>query len=227
MSEIGGDSPETAPEGSRDTGTQLAGIQVVDPAVSRDKFAAEIAAYRLIEKEQQKRGWWMLEASFPIVFVVFATPQLKPAAVICGVLLDFTNYDLEPPSVRLVNPFTRAPYAMKDLPTALFRRQVVAMPALAASLPPGMPSVPMQFAQRVPLMQAHDPNEIPFLCVPGVREYHAHPAHSGDSWLVHRGSGVGTLYNILQTIYQYGVQPITSYGVALSVVGFEQGEAPA
>jgi hypothetical protein len=192
--------------------------QVVDPVVSHEKFDRELTEFRRLESEHRRRGWWLLEAHFPRVFVVFATPQLRPPAVICGVDVDFANYDLEPPSVRLVDPFTREPYRQNNLPTALLRRQVMNF-AMGAGMP--------QLAGVVPLMQAHAADEIPFLCIPGVREYHAHPAHSGDSWLTHRGLGAGTLYHILNTIYQYGVQPITNYGIGHHVVGFEQGDPPA
>jgi Predicted metal binding domain len=194
--------------------------QTVDPAVTREKYDAELREYKAREGDHQRRGWWMLEAKYPTVFVVFATPQLKPPAVICGVLIDFTNYDLEAPSVVLVDPFTRVPYAFRELPTALVRRQVV-------NLPPGFAPVGAEMVQGVPLMQAHQPDDIPFLCVPGVREYHAHPAHSGDSWLIHRGRGEGKLYSILHTIYQYGIRPINDFTFGIRVVGFQQGEPPA
>lgn len=208
-----------APDDRAPTEAAAAPPQVVDPAVSAEKFAAEVAGFRALEREHQRRGWWLLEAVFPSVFVVFATPQLRPPAVVCGALLDFTNYDLEPPSVALVDPFTREPYRAKELPTVLHRRQVVDV-----QLGPDGPKA--QQVAMVPLMQAHDPNDRPFLCIPGVREYHAHPAHTGDAWLTHRGRGAGTLFSILNAIHQYGVQPINNYGVGMRVVGFEQGEPP-
>jgi len=192
-------------------------VQFVDPSVSREKFEKELLAYRAIEREQQKLGWWMLEATFPTVFVVFVAPQLKPPAVVCGVLLDFTNYDFEPPSVRLVDPFTRIPYKAKELPTVLLRKQQSAISAF-----PGAP----QIVNASPLMQAHDPEEVPFLCVPGVREYHEHPAHTGDSWFAHRGLGVGTLFQLLSLIYQYGVKPLSGFTLALQVTGLQQSEPP-
>jgi hypothetical protein len=83
--------------------------------------------------------------------------------------------------------------------------------------------------EDVPLMQAHGPDEIPFPCLPGVREYHEHPGHSGDPWLLHRGGGEGTLYFLLEKLYQYGVAPISTYHVQLvpAVTGFAQSEIPA
>ena len=198
--------------------------QVVDPAVSETKFYQEVDAFRKLEADHQRRGWWLLEASYPTVFVVFATPQLKPPAVVCGVLIDFTNYDIDPPSVRLTDPFTRRPYLAKELPTVLLRKQQAnPLGEIAA----GQPGAAVRFMSTAPLMQWHDLSEVPFLCIPGVREYHEHPAHTGDSWLAHRGLGEGTLFHILSTIYQYGIQPISEYGVGIRVVGFQQGEPPA
>lgn len=199
--------------------------QLVDPAVSRAKFDRELAAYRQLEDEYLRRGWWLLKADYPEVFIVFAAARLKPPPVVFGALLDFTNYDLWPPSVGLVDPFTRAPYLGKELPSRLNRR-----------LPGGPPPELMQqvAAQGVvmqgpvqPMMQAYKPDDVPFLCLPGVKQYHDHPAHSGDSWLLHRGQGEGTLHFILEQLYRYGVEPLTGYRLALEVkiAGF-QGEAP-
>jgi hypothetical protein len=192
--------------------------QVVDPRVSREKFDIELAEFRRLEDVHRRRGWWLLEADFPSVVVAFVAAQLRPAPVVCAAHIDFTNYDLEPPSVRLVDPFTREPYRANQLPTSLLRRQVIQVP--------GMVGGP-QMMSAIPLMQAHQPTDIPFLCVPGVREYHAHPAHTGDSWLTHRGQGAGKLFPILNTIYQYGIQPITDYGIGMRVIGFQQGDPPA
>src|SRR5438067_13891236 len=93
---------------------------LVDPDVSRRKFERELADYRLLEKDHLRRGWWMLEADFPKVFVVFAAP-IKPPAVVFGAELDFSNYDLWAPSVRLVDPFSREPYVFPELPSLLKR----------------------------------------------------------------------------------------------------------
>jgi hypothetical protein len=209
---------------SASDGTAISTVQVppqaVDPAVSREKFAEQVAAYRTLAREHQRRGWWLVDADFPTAFVVMAAPQLAPPAVVCGVLLDFTNYDLEAPSVRLANPFTREPYRARELPTILKRKRVNKL-----ALGPGAPVA--EQVVHVPLMQAHQPDDVPFLCIPGVREYHSHPAHTGDSWLAHRGRGAGTLYHILNVIHQYGIEPISDYGVGLRVVGFQQQDVPA
>ena len=188
--------------------------QVVDPSVSRAKFDREIARFRAIEDIQFRRGCWVAGAEFPEVFVIFGTPRLRPAAVMFGVLLDFTNYDLWPPSVRMVDPFTRRPYAAGELPSALLRQlpheSREATEALAALPAGGPPGIAVQ-----PMMQAHRRDEVPFLCLPGVREYHDHPGHTGDSWLLRRTGGEGTLHFILEQLWRYGAEPITSWGIKL------------
>ena len=79
-----------------------------------------------------------------------------------------------------------------------------------------------------PLMQAAKPEDIPFLCIAGVREYHEHPAHSGDAWELHRKAGAGRLVRLLEVIDTYGVRPISGYNIELvpRVSGFIQNQVP-
>ncbi|GAA0574668.1 hypothetical protein GCM10009416_11710 [Craurococcus roseus] len=180
---------------------------LVDPAVSRGKFERELANYRTFEDAMQRRGQWLLRAEFPEVFTVFAAPRGTPPVVVFGALLDYTNYDLWPPSVRLVNPFTRQPYRYAELLTRLPRRDPAAPPPAV----PGMPT-PVQ-----ELMQAFKPEDVPFLCVPGTREYHANPGHSGDDWLLRRADGEGSIYNILDVLWRYGVDPIAGLQMQMTL----------
>src|SRR5260370_33761076 len=143
-----GSGPSMSEQKELSTSGSDAPPQVVDPAVSREKFDAEIAGFRKVEREHQERGWWLLDVTFPNVFAVFATPHLRPPAVVTGVQFDFTNYDLEPPSVRLVDPFTRRPFLMKELPTVLLRSQVAAVPGMPGGAPAPMG---MQFVTAAPL----------------------------------------------------------------------------
>lgn len=194
---------------------------LVDPAVARAKFERELNAYQQLAADQRERGWLLLDAQFPEVLVAFAAPQLNPPAVLFGALLDFTNYDLWPPSVTIVNPFTSEPLRHRDIPQELrMTRRVSQMIAV-----PGIGQVPGEIEQ--PLLIAHGADEVPFVCLPGVREYHEHPAHSGDSWLNHRGGGEGTLFFLLEKLYRYGVEPIRGYQLALNIAGFVRAESPA
>lgn len=198
--------------------------QYVDPAVSRAKFDREVAEYRALEADYRARGWLLLHAVFPEILVVMAAPRLKPPAIVTGVQFDYTNYDAAPPSMRLVDPFTAQPYLFKDLPTGL-RRTLPGQPFALPGMPLGQQVL---LNQQVPLMQAHGPEEIPFLCLAGVREYHEHPAHNGDAWELHRAGGAGRLVRLLDIVHKYGIAPLTGYAVQLTpqIAGFESAEAP-
>ena len=200
--------------------------QFVDPDVSRAKFDREIEEFRALEGTYLRRGWLLVRAAFPCAVVVLAAPQLHPPAIVTGVAFDYTNYDAQPPSVQLVHPFTLQPYRAKELPTNLRQRSPSPQ---AANFPfPGIPEgASIQFLAEQPLMQSHSPEEVPFLCLAGVREYHEHPAHTGDAWELHRAIGAGRMVRLLEIIYKYGVQPITTYGVQLiPQINFQQGQAP-
>ena len=42
----------------------------------------------------------------------------------------------------------------------------------------------------------------PFLCLPGIREYHSHSSHIGDTWDGYRLRGTYRLRDILERVYQ-------------------------
>ena len=204
-------------------GGELVVEQFADPEVSRSKFDAEIADFRDLSSEYRSRGWFLIEANFPIAEVLIGVPQINPSVVLTAVRFDFSNYDAQPPSVQLVNAYSGQAYRFNELPTLLNRSVPVPFQA-APGMPPGMA---MQMKALQPLMQAHDPNDIPFLCVAGVREYHDHPGHSGDLWELHRASGAGRLVRILDIIHKYGAAPIREFQVNLvPQVGLAPGEAP-
>jgi hypothetical protein len=191
-------------------GNDAAVVQYVDEDVSRTKFDGELAGFRDLVDEYRGRGWFLLEAEFPRVVVLLASPRLSPPAVVCAVAFDYTNYDAIAPSVTFVNPFSMEPYLASELPTALNK----AMPAQSLALPGGQAGN-LQVMSAQPLMQSHSPEDVPFLCVAGVREYHDHPGHSGDAWEQHRAAGAGRLVRLLEIIHRYGVEPINGYSVQL------------
>lgn len=200
--------------------------QIADPAVSRAKFDREVAEFHDLRSDYGRRGWLLVEADFPKVMIVMAAPQIKPPPLVLGVLLDYTDYDLRPPSVTLINPITRDPYTAAELPTNLRRKVETDAVPLGVALPPGV--VAPRVVQEQPLMQAYGPDELPFFCVAGVREYHEHPAHSGDRWELHRASGAGRLVRILEVIDTYGIRPLNGYQINLvpQISGLTQGEVP-
>ena len=191
--------------------------QFVDPAVSRLKFNREVDEFRSQSDEYRLRGWYLAQAEFPHALVILATAKTQPVAIMCGVLFDYSNYDAVPPSLRLVHPLTCEPYKYKELPTQLIRKLPETNPPAALR---GGGEIS---AQR--LMQAHNPDDIPFLCIAGVREYHEHPAHSGDHWELHRPSGAGRLTRLVEIVSKYSSEAVIGFGVQL-VVGFNFGVLP-
>ena len=196
--------------------------QFADPAVSRRKFDREVAEFRSQAQEYGRRGWILAQANFPCALVILATAKTQPIGVLCGVWFDYTNYDASPPSVRLVHPLTCEPYKFGELPTPLLRSLPVnGEPAVIQG------NVQVQLHSQQPLMQAYGPEDIPFLCVAGVREYHEHPAHSGDHWELYRPSGGGRLIRLLEIVTKYGLEPIVGYSVTMiPQVGFQFGAPP-
>lgn len=201
--------------------------QSTDPSVSLHKFAEEVADFHRLSADYRRRGWFLVEADYPRILLMAAAPQLQPPAVVLGVQFDYSDYDLLPPSVQLVNPFTGMPYRTKELPTTLLRQTEI-----DAALPPGIQLPPgaqiAKMFQQQPLMQSYGPEDLPFLCIAGVREYHQHPGHTGDSWELHRSAGAGRLGRILEVIDTYGVRPLSGYNVTLlpQITGFVEKEVP-
>lgn len=184
--------------------------QYIDPAVSRVKFERELANYISIEADYRARGWLLVKAHWPVVIVVLASKKTSPPTIVTAVQFDYTNYDAAPPSVRLVDPFSGRFLLNKELPTRLPRM----IPGPELPIPgPGDAKAQLNTAQD--LMQAHSPEEVPFLCIPGVKEYHDHPGHSGDPWEVHRSTGGGRLVRLLEVISKYGIEPIKGFSVNL------------
>ncbi|MES2178494.1 MAG: putative metal-binding protein [Gemmatimonadota bacterium] len=195
-------------------------VQFVDPAVSRVKFDREVAAFRRYEEVYRARGTVLINATFPKVTIMQCVPQLRPPAVLFGAVIDYTNFDAEPPSVSIFDPFTGRPLRMKEVFWPLPRRARAAAVDAPSSDHTPKPSSPSGQSDAVPqqielafVLQAWGPDDIPFMCVPGVREYHEHPGHSGDSWFRHRTAGAGRLDAILNIFHTYGTAPIVEYGV--------------
>ena len=49
---------------------------------------------------------------------------------------------------------------------------------------------------------SHPSTKKPFLCLPGIREYHTHPSHVGDKWEGYRLRGTYRLRDIIDRVHQ-------------------------
>ncbi len=170
----------------------------VDPDLVRRKVDRELSEYLELADHFRARGIWLLEYQFPHLLFAFVAKSTKPPLVMFGAVMDFSNYDVEPPSIRFVDPLTRRTLKKSELPP--FVRQ-------GAN------------GQVHPLVVAwSQDDERPFMCLQGVREYHDNPGHSGDSWFLHRGSGAGKLVRLLDFLGRYGSEPILAQSYSIQVV---------
>jgi len=155
----------------------------------------------------------MVEVAF-VASVSFPAGSVVPVVTAC-IRLDYTNYDLEPPSLRFIDVWTGEPAA-----------------------PPVQPSQLSSAGELQNLMPGPHPNTgLPFLCLPGLLEYHTHPQHSGDLWLVgHRAQGAGRLAVVCERVWQamgrhlglaVQVQAIVGIGHDIEALRREAGQGAA
>src|SRR6478752_4549703 len=142
-------------------------MPLVDPRVTARKFTRELELWDENAGLYRERGWLMLERRDRQVEVAFIGrvslgPRTLPIIAAC-VRIDFENYDLWPPSVEFIDPATGA----------------FAPPPVAAI------AVTDEGARNI-LVDGHPTTRRPFFCIRGTREYHTHPQHSGDDWLLSR-----------------------------------------
>jgi hypothetical protein len=158
----------------------------VEPEVSRAKLQRELEAWNAQTDLYRRRGWVMLRHQGLMVEVAFVAPVAFPTGSVVPVVtacirLDYTNYDLKPPSLRFIDVWTGEPAA-----------------------PPVQPSQLSSTGELQNLMPGPHPHTgLPFLCLPGLLEYHTHPQHSGDLWLAgHRAHGAGRLAVVCERVWQ-------------------------
>jgi hypothetical protein len=174
-------------------------MQFVDPEVTRQKFEAELECFRQLKEDYRIKGVLLVEEAYPNLYFAFAVPSLNPVPIVFAVCINFTNYDVDPLSVKFVHPTTLQPVLINQLQTRLYRK--------------------ISAPQPQELLQAHS-DQVPFFCIPGVREYHTHTYHNGDSWFLYRQrGGEGSLCFLLDNLQLYGTSYIDSYKFQIQIEG--------
>lgn len=166
-------------------------IQVVDPEVTRVKFDEQISRFRAVEAIYRAKGIICTSVTYPCAQFIFGIPKIIPSPIVFSVEINFLNFDAEPPSLVFIDPFTGSIQHKRE-------------------------QIPIAFIQVNKNMQAQDLVQgvgeiVPFLCIPGIKEYHDHAAHSGDSWLLYRTLGEGNLLFILDQLYNHSIAYATGY----------------
>jgi hypothetical protein len=173
----------------------------VDPEVTRQKVQREIENW-FTNSNYRERGWLLLgiDESLPAIELGFLAKVATSTGsgflpvLVCAIRLSYDNYDFWPPSLTFIDAFTGQP----------------SKPHVGALMPTpeGLRSV---------LIEPHPMTKQPFLCLPGIREYHSHPQHTGDDWLLHRSLREGSLINICERIWRFMSRNVL--GIAMSVQG--------
>lgn len=182
---------------------QPSNLQYVDLNLTKEKFDLELKNFKTMELTNRKRGIILLESNFPDICLAFLVTKLTPSPIAFAVKIDFTNYDIEAPSVVFIDPFTFEPIKSAQSLVPFWIKN-------------GTDNNGNPLLQNLIQQEIHA-DALPFICIPGVREYHNHPAHSGDSWLLHRKlSGEGTLGYLVEKLYEYGLNPIGGYHLTIT-----------
>jgi hypothetical protein len=179
----------------------------VDPEVSRLKFEREMARLAVQRSLLEARGVFVMGSSaYPIVDLLMvprhplqmaipvsqagsiflpqpATMRAEMPSLAARAFkahFDLTDYDLRAPSLELRDFWSDAvlPYA------TMFR-------ALEFEPQRGVHPV---------LLDDHPSTHKPFICLRGIREYHEHPQHSGDDWLLYRTTL--SLFSIVVSVWR-------------------------
>jgi hypothetical protein len=163
-------------------------VPLVDPAISRRKLDRELEAFSTQADDYRRRGYVVVGRHDLRVDVAFlahvpSVPAPLPIVSVC-VRLDFTNYDLWPPSVTFIDVLTGTP----------IQPHVGAFDFADPRGPDGAPPNAV--------VNGHRKYGRAFLCQRGVREYHDHDEHDGDDWLLYRGDGLGQLASLCHRIWQ-------------------------
>jgi Predicted metal binding domain len=172
-------------------------VNLVNPDVSARKIRRELELWDAHAEAYSRRGWIMLRREPPVLDIAFLARlpvggNIVPAVAAC-VQIDFTNFDLWAPSVEFIDPISRD-YA----------------PPVVQAL------VEVEGGAQNLIVGGHPDTGRPFLCIPGVRQYHSHPQHAGDPWLLHRSTRGGSLTVICDRIWQTMAR--TLLGVQIQMV---------
>jgi hypothetical protein len=164
--------------------TDVAGQpRLVPEAVTASKIERDLAAWRANAGVYRQRGWILLGQNDVTIDVGFlarvAVGRSGMPIMTVAIRLDYTNYDLWPPSVTFIDPYTGEP--ARPLVQALDEADGLVNDVL---------------------IDQHPATGMPFLCLPGIREYHMHPQHTGDDWLLHRTTGAGNLHVICDRVWR-------------------------
>lgn len=182
----------------------------LDPLVSRLKFDRELSHLQDRRDILEARGVFLLSSTcYPVIDLLliprhllravipvsqqgslFLPPGARAAIEIPNLSasafkahFELSNYDLEPPSLEFRDPWTDTALRYNTMFRAL--------------------QYDPHRKGHIVLLDDHPATHKPFLCMRGIREYHEHPQHSGDEWLLYRESM--NMFSIVMSLWRVSV----------------------
>jgi hypothetical protein len=167
---------------------------LVDPAISAAKLDRQLEDWEANADIYRERGWQLLGHEGLEVDIAFTArlpigPGNNLVVIPLAIRLGFHNYDIWPPSLRVIDPLTRR---LLELP----RVRAIDFDTNDAGMPLDL------------FIDHHPETGHVFLCKPGTREYHTHFEHSGDDWLLYRDHGFGTIGRLCDLLWRTAVRTV-------------------
>jgi hypothetical protein len=211
--------------------------QFTDVTVTRTKFERQVKDFAKYATNYRREGIVCLGIEFPIFEFAFlaretqfgmnlnipvpecekmvntqVTIQNGIPQYLFSIRLDYSNFDTLPPSLRIINPFTS---------------ELVAEAAWTPSILPNQqdPNAALDkvFEQVTQTILLKDNQDQLFVCLRGIREYHAHPQHNGDSWFLYRTRGKGNIVSILDQLQIYAIANLNTLRDQQRKIEFKNG----
>jgi hypothetical protein len=204
----GGEAVASAPVEQEEPAQPL----LVDPEISARKLAREMEHWEENRPVYEQRGWLLLGHGDLFVDVAFTArlpigPVPDLVAIPLAVRFGFDNYDVWAPSVRVIDPITRRWLEVPRVAALDFSN-------------PDPAGLPLNL-----FVLGHPKTGRVFLCRRGVREYHNHPEHSGDDWLLYRAQGYGTLAALCDLLWRRAVRTVTGLNFIAQRISIGDGGA--
>lgn len=185
-----------------------------DRQVSERKFQRELERVRHQRSDLEARGIFVVgESQYPTVDAVYlprnplrVAVQTPPNALIAlpvgsiafveivslaarafKVRFDLSDFDMRAPSVEFLDVFSGRPLDYNTSFRALEYEQ--------------------NRKAHVVLLPDHPATHKTFLCRRGIREYHEHPQHTGDDWMLYRAGS--SLFDTMLAVWRVCVDLVT------------------
>jgi Predicted metal binding domain/WXG100 protein secretion system (Wss), protein YukD len=174
---------------------------LVDPDVSAKKLQRQLEDWEANEDLYRERGWQLLGRDGLDVDIAFTArlpigPANNLVVIPLAIRLGFDNYDIWPPSLRVIDPLTRRSLEVPRVRAIDFDATDHA-------------GVPLDL-----FVNGHPDTGLVFLCKAGTLEYHTHFEHSGDDWLLYRDQGFGSIGRLCDLLWRTAVRTVAGVNFA-------------